>query len=77
MKFASVKTILLAAQENMQHGVIKTHNNDVCFSFVNGDSGEDDIIGYKSDTEVISVLGKACNSYIDCEAIETIEVYKQ
>ena len=29
MKFASVKTILLAAQENMQHGVIKTHNNDV------------------------------------------------
>ena len=77
MKYASVKTILLAAQENMQHGVIKTHNNDVCFSFVNGDIGEDDIIGYKSDTEVISVLGKACNSYIDCEAIETIEVYKQ
>ena len=77
MKFTSVKTILLAAQENMQHGVIKTHNNAVCFSFVNGDSGEDDIIAYKSDTEVISVLGKACNSYIDCEAIETIEVYKQ
>ena len=77
MKFASVKTILLAAQENMQHGVIKTHNNAVCFSFENGDSSEDDIIAYKSDTEVISVLGKACNSYIDCEAIETIEVYKQ
>lgn len=29
MKFASVKTILLDAQDNMQHGVIKTHNNDV------------------------------------------------
>lgn len=77
MKFATVKTILMAAQSNLQHGVIKMHNNDVCFSFVNGDSGEDDIIGYKTDTEVISVLGKTCNSYIDCEAIETIEVYKQ
>lgn len=77
MNFATVKTILMAAQENMQHGVIKTHNNAVCFSFVNGDSDEDDIIAYKSDTEVISVLGKACNSYIDCEAIETIEVYHQ
>lgn len=52
------------------------HGDCVCFSFVNGDSGEDDIIGYNSDTEVISVLGKACNSYIDCEAIECIEVYK-
>lgn len=77
MKFKTVETILMAAQSNLQHGVIKTHNNDVCFSFVNGDSGEDDIIGFNSDTEVISVLGKACNSYIDCEAIETIEVYKQ
>ena len=77
MEFASVKTILLAAQENMQHGVIKTHNNAVCFSFVNGDSGEYDVIGYNSDTEAISILGKACNSYIDCDAIETIEVYKQ
>ncbi len=77
MKFATVKTILMAAQSNLQHGVIKTHQNDVCFSFANGDSGEDDIIGYNIDTEVISVQGKACNSYIDCEAIETIEVYKQ
>ena len=77
MKFATVKTILLAAQENMQYGVIKTHNNAVCFSFANGDSGEDDSFAYKSDTEVISVLGKACNRYIDCEAIETIELYKQ
>ena len=77
MKFESVKTILFAAQENMQHGVIKTHNNVVSFSFGNGDSGEDDVIGYNSDTEAISILGKACNSYIDCEAIETIEVYKQ
>ena len=77
MKFATVKTILMAAQSNQQHGVIKTHNNDVCFSFANGDSGEDDIIGYNSDTEAISILGKACNSYIDCDAIETIEVYKQ
>ena len=77
MKFASVKTILLAAQENMQHGVIKTHNNAVCFSFENGDSSEDDIIGYNSDTEAISILNKVCNSYIDCDAIETIEVYNQ
>lgn len=50
MKFKTVKTILMAAQSNQQHGVIKTHNNDVCFSFVNGDSGEDDTIGYDSDT---------------------------
>ena len=77
MKFATVKTILMAAQSNQQHGVIKTHNNTVCFSFVNGDSGESDIIGYNSDTEAISILNKVCNSYIECEAIETIEVYKQ
>ena len=36
MKFATVKTILMAAQSNQQHGVIKTHNNDVCFSFAHG-----------------------------------------
>lgn len=77
MNFKTVKTILMAAQSYQQHGVIKMHSDCVCFSFTNGDSGEDDIIGYNSDTEVISVLGKACNSYIDCEAIETIEVYKQ
>lgn len=76
MKFKTVQTILMAAQSNQQHGVIKMHSDCVCFSFTNGDSGEDDIVGYNSDTEVISVLGKACNSYIDCEAIECIEVYK-
>lgn len=76
MKFNTVKTILMAAQSNQQHGVIKMHSDCVCFSFTNGDSGEDDIIAYSSDTEVISVLGKAGNNYIDCEAIECIEVYK-
>lgn len=76
MKFKTVQTILMAAQSNQQHGVIKMHSDCVCFSFTNGDSGEDDIIGSNSDTEVISVLGKACNSYIDCAAIECIEVYK-
>lgn len=76
MKFKTVETILMAAQSNQQHGVIKMHSDCVCFSFSNGDSGEDDIIDYNSDTEVISVLGKACNSYIDCEAIECIVVYK-
>lgn len=77
MRYSSVKTILLAAQRNQQYGVIKTHSNTVCFSFVNGDCSEDDIIGCNSDTEVISILNKVCNSYIDCDAIETIEVYKQ
>lgn len=38
MKFATVEKILMAAQSNLQHGVIKTRNNDVCFSFVNGAS---------------------------------------
>ncbi len=76
MKFKTVKMILMAAQSNQQHGVIKMHSDCVCFSFTNGDSDEDDIIAYSSDTEVISVLGKAGNSYIDCEAIECIEVYK-
>lgn len=76
MKFKTVETILMAAQSNQQHGVIKMHSDSVCFSFTNGDSGENDIIGYDSCAEVISVLDKACNSYIDCEAIEFIEVYK-
>lgn len=76
MKFATVKTILMAAQSNQQHGVIKTHNNDVCFSFANGDSGEDDIIGYDSRKRTITILGKTCNTYIDCDAVECIEVYR-
>lgn len=67
----------MRAQENQQHGVIKTHNDSVCFSFVNGDSSEDDIIAYDSRAEVVSLLGKVCNSYVDCESIESIEVYRQ
>ena len=34
----------MAAQSNQQYGVIKMHSDCVCFSFTNGDSGEDDII---------------------------------
>lgn len=48
MKFKTVETILMAAQSNQQHGVIKMHSDCVCFSFSNGDSGEDDTIGYNS-----------------------------
>lgn len=77
MRYETVESILMKAQENQQHGVIKTHNDSVCFSFANGDSSEDYIIAYDSRAEVVSVLGKVCNSYVDCEAIECIEVYKQ
>lgn len=62
--------------ENQQHGVIKYGNDSVDFDFTAGDCSEQDMIGYNSDTEVISVLGKARNAYIDCEAIQCIEVYR-
>lgn len=65
-------------QENLQHGLIKYGSDSVDFDFTASavDKGEENIIGYDSDTEVISVLGKARNAYIDCDAIECIEVYK-
>lgn len=78
MKYQSVKRILMAAHENLQHGLIKYGSDSVDFDFTASavDKGEENIIGYDSDTEVISVLGKARNAYIDCDAIECIEVYK-
>lgn len=76
MKLVTVRTILDAAMNNQQHGIIKYGNDSVDFDFTAGDSSEQDIIGYNSDTEVISVLGKARNAYIDCEAIQCIEVYR-
>lgn len=76
MKLTTVRTILDAAMNNQQHGVIKFGNDSVDFSFMAGDASEQDIIGYNSDTEVISVLGKARCAYIDCEAIQCIEVYR-
>ena len=76
MKLATVRTILDAAMDNQQHGVIKFTADCVDFDFTAGDSTEQDIIGYNSDTEVVSVLGKARNAYIDCKAIQCIEVYR-
>lgn len=76
MKLVTVRTILDAAMNNQQHGIIKYGNDSVDFDFTAGDSSEQDIIGCNSDTEVISVLGKARNAYIDCEAIQCIEVYR-
>lgn len=76
MKFKTVQTILMAALSNQQHGVIKTHNNSIYFSFTNGDSSEDDIIAYDSHAEVISVLGRVCNNYVCCDAIESISLRK-
>lgn len=76
MKLTTVRTILDAAMNNQQHGVIKYGNDSVDFSFTAGDSSEQDIIGYNSETEVISVLGKARCAYIGCEAIQCIEVYR-
>lgn len=76
MKLTTVRTILDAAMDNQQHGVIKYGNDSVDFDFTVGDSSEQDLIGYNSDTEVVSVLGKARCAYIGCEAIQCIEVYR-
>lgn len=75
MKLQTVRTILDAAMRNQQRGIIKYGNDSVDFDFTDGDSSDQDLIGYNTDTEVISVLGKARNAYIDCEAIQCIEVY--
>lgn len=61
---------------NQQHGFIKYGNGSVDFDFQVGDISKRDIIGYNSDTEVISVLGKTRCAYIDCEAIQCIEVFR-
>lgn len=76
MKLATVRTILDAAMDTQQHGVIKFGNDCVDFDFTAGDICERDIIANHTDPEVISVLGKARNAYIDCAAIQCIEVYR-
>lgn len=76
MDFKTLEATLINAQENMWHGVIKTPNSCTNFSFINGDGSEDDIIGYDSRARIITILGKTCNTYIDCDTIECIEVYR-
>lgn len=76
MKFNTLKAALINAQENMWDGVIRTHNSCVDFSFIHGDGSEDDIIGYDNRTRTMTILGKTCNTYIDCDAVECIEVYR-
>lgn len=77
MKLKAVRTILEAAMSNQQRGIIKYGNDSVDFDFTAGDSSEQDIVAFNTDTEVLSVLGKTCrNAYIDCEAIQCIEVYR-
>lgn len=74
MKFKTVKTILTAAQEKKQYGEIDLKSGSCCNFFFNLEPEE--IIGYNSDTEVISVLKGPTDVYIDCEAIESITVHK-
>lgn len=76
MKFKTVQTILTAAKEKQQRIVIKMHNDSITFNFAKGDTGENDIIEYDSDTDVISVIGNSRNFYIESETIECIKVYK-
>lgn len=53
MKFKTVKTILTAAQEKKQYGEIDLKSGSCCNFCFNLEPEE--IIGYNSDTEVISV----------------------
>lgn len=76
MDFKALEATLINAQENMWHGVIVTHNSSTDFSFINGDGSEDDIIGYDKVKRVITILGKTYNTYIDCDAVESIRVYR-
>lgn len=75
MEFNKLKAALTNAQENMWDGVIKTNNSCTGFSFIKGDSSEDDIIEYDSRTKTITILGKTRFAYIDCDKVECIEVY--
>lgn len=79
MKLQSVKKILMAAQMNQQHGLIKYSTNCVDFDFTGAiqDTDECDIVAFDNEAEVVEVLGKARNAYIECEAIECIEVFRQ
>lgn len=78
MKLQTVKTILNAAMNNQQLGLIKFGNNRVVCDFTASAIEKDmqDIVAFDNDTEVVEVLGKARNAYIDCEAIESIEVFR-
>ncbi|MDD6754366.1 MAG: hypothetical protein PUE15_10785 [Prevotella sp.] len=76
MKLLAIRKILDAAMANQQRGIIKYGNDSVDFDFTAGDSSEQDMVAFSTDTEVLSVFGKARNAYIDCEAIQCIEVYR-
>lgn len=77
MKFKTVQTILTAAHDNSQYGEIQLKSGSICrFYFSENDDRKPNIIGYNSDTEVISVLKSSTDVYIDSEAIESIAVYK-
>lgn len=77
MKLSSIKTILSNAQENQLHGnIFTTSGHSVSFDFYFYDGNENaDILGFNSETEVISILSAGMNSYIDCDSITHIEVY--
>ena len=77
MKLATVQTILNNAQASECHGnIFTTSGHSVSFEFYSGPGYSDpDIIGYNTDTEVVSILSSAVSSYIDCQSITHIEVY--
>lgn len=76
MKFTSVKNILAAAQENKQRGVIKMNGGFVVsFSFT-GEDCTPDAIEYNFSPEIISILRTESTSYINCESVQSINVYK-
>ena len=76
MKFTSVKNILATAQKNKQRGVMKMNGGFiVTFSFT-GEDCAPDTIEYDSSPEIISILRTESTSYVNCESIQSINVYK-
>ena len=75
MKFEKVRKILDAAMKDQQHGIIKFAGDSVDFDFTARDSSEPYVIGYCYDMGVVSVLDNVRKVYIECAAIQCIEVY--
>lgn len=77
MKLAKIKTIMLYAQKDQRHGnIFTTSGHSVAFEFYSGPGyGHPDIIDNNPTTEVVKVLSRAANSYIDCASITHIVTY--
>ena len=76
MELQTIQTILTAAQNNKQRGIIFLDNGTpITFGF-GGEENEPDTVMYDAQTGVITLLCSHSNEYFLCSAVRNITVFK-